>query len=303
MPVAPYSLPRGVAASVIASALFGVLYFMAPSLRPLSAEAVWGARVVIAVPFLLVLLTVSRQLLGFREIGARIKRQPVFALSVLLSGVLLAPQLWLFAWAPMNGRGLQAALGYFLLPLVLVVQGRFLYKDRLKWWHWLAVAIAAIGVVFQIAHVGEISWETVLVALGYPLYFGVRRALGLATTAGLAWELLIVSPLALFMLGRDLIGHDVVAANPSLPWLIVGFGSLSAVALWLYVLASKLLPISLFGLLSYVEPALLVVAAFLLGERIDSSEYVSYAAIWLAVLVLLFGGVTRVLEERRLNIV
>lgn len=292
-------MPRGIAASLVASVLFGVVYYMAPLLRPLSAEAVWGARVVIAVPFLFALLALSRQMTSFTLIAARMKSQPIFILGVIASGLLLAPQLWLFAWAPMNGRGMQTALGYFLLPLVLVVQGRFLYKDALKWWHWLAVGIAAIGVGFQVVHVGEISWETLLVALGYPLYFGVRRALGLATTGGLLWELIVMAPLALFALGRELLGHGVVAENPNLPWLLVVFGLLSAIALWLYVLASKLLPISLFGLLSYVEPALLVVVAFLLGERIDPAEYITYAAIWLAVLVLLVGGIARLLDERR----
>lgn len=289
-------MPRGIAASVAASVLFGAVFFVAPLLRPLSAEAVWGARVVVAVPFLIALLAVSRQLSAFGAIAQRIKARPVFVLGVLASGLLLAPQLWLFAWAPMNGRGLQTALGYFLLPLVLVVQGRVLYKDKLAWWHWLAVGIAAVGVGFQIVHVGEISWETLLVALGYPLYFGVRRALGLATTGGLLWELVVVLPVALFLLGRELPG--AVTARPNLLWLIAGFGLLSAIALWLYVLASKLLPISLFGLLSYVEPALLVVVAFLLGERIDPAEYLTYAAIWLAVLVLLVGGIIRLRDER-----
>ena len=279
--------------------MFGVLYFVAPLLEPLPGSAVWAVRTVLSIPVVLGVLVATRQLGAFTAIAARIRARPVFLLAVLACGALFGVQLWLFAWAPMNGRGLQTALGYFLLPLVMVLVGRFLYHDRLQWWHWVAVALATVGVSLQIYQVGSLSWETLLVAFGYPAYFVLRRAFGLGDTGGLLWDFIVVSPLAVFALARELASGSAIAQNPALVWLAPLFGVLSGIALWLYVLASRLLSATMFGLLSYVEPALLVVASYLLGERISPYDFITYGAIWLAILVLLVGGVGSVRSERR----
>lgn len=292
-------MPLGVATSVGASVLFGVVFYVTPLLRPMSAEAIWATRAVIAVPFVALVLVSMRQFDTAVEVGRRMVARPLLILGVLACGLLLAAQLWLFAWAPLNDRALQTALGYFLLPLVLVLQGRLLYKDSLQWWHWLAVGLAAIGVAFQIVHVGSISWETLLVALGYPLYFGIRRALGFAHTGGLLWEFGIVLPLAVWAIVHEFITNTALPENPALVWLAPAFGLGSVAALWLFVVASRLLPISIFGLLVYLEPALLVVASYLLGERIAPLDYVTYGAIWAAILVLIVGGVARLSSANR----
>ena len=204
--------------------------------------------------------------------------------------VLLSAQLWLFGWAPLHGRGLQVALGYFLMPLLLVIVGRLLYRDRMTWWQWLAAGIAAVGVVYEIVRVGSISWETLLVALGYPAYFVLRRTIGIAHLGGMWWELATVAPLAVIALTFEGLHGSAFAENPALWWVAPLFGLVAGVAVLLYILASRLLTMSLFGLLSYVEPALLVVASLLIGERIAADEWVTYGAIWSAVLVLVAGG-------------
>ena len=78
-------------------------------------------------------------------------------------------------WGPINGRGLQVSLGYFLLPLVMVLVGCVLYKEKLSRWQMAAVALAILGVGHEIWRIGFIAWETVYVALAYPLYFFMRR--------------------------------------------------------------------------------------------------------------------------------
>ena len=80
--------------------------------------------------------------------------------------VLTSAQLWLFLWGPMHGRGLQVSLGYFLLPLVLVLAGRFLYGEKLSWFQFVAVLLAVFGVGHEIWRLGHIAWETALVAIG-----------------------------------------------------------------------------------------------------------------------------------------
>jgi len=279
--------------------MFGGIYFITPFLAPLGGVQLWASRILLGIPTIALVLLVMRQTGLFTEILHRVKQKPTLILGLTASGALISVQLWLFAWAPLNGRGLQVALGYFLLPLVLVIVGRFLYQDNLKWWHWLAAGIAAVGVTVELFNVGGISWETLLVAFGYPLYFILRRAMGTASTGGMLWEFICVLPVAVVVMVWELTRGTSFTENPALWWLLPLFAFVASIAIWMYVLASKLLPISIFGLLSYVEPALLVVAALLIGERISENEVFTYVAIWAAVLVLLAGGIWEHLRGRR----
>lgn len=299
MSTSQYSMRSGTAVSLIASVMFAGIYFLTPALLPLTGLEVWAIRVVVTIPLIALILTMMRQMRLFTEITQRIKRRPLLILGVAAAGALVSVQLWLFSWAPLNGRALPVALGYFLLPLVLVIVGRFLYKDQLAWWHWLAAGIAAAGVIFEIVRAGGFSWETLLVCLGYPLYFILRRALGTASTGGLLLELILMVPLTIPAIVLAFTHGSAFTENPALWWSAPLLSAIAGIALWLYVLASKLVPISLFGLLSYVEPALLVGAAFLIGERIQPAEFITYGAIWLAVLVLLVGGIAEIVRGKR----
>ncbi|QYM77160.1 EamA family transporter RarD [Leucobacter luti] len=290
---------RGLLASVGSSLAFAGVYFVTPMLSPASAEAVWGIRNLIAIPMIALALLAVRQWHLATEIVHRVRRTPLLALGILACGFLVAAQLWVFSWAPLHGRGLQVALGYFLLPLVLVIIGRFLYKDRLVWWQWLAAGIAAIGVVFELIRVGGVSWETLLVALGYPVYFVLRRALGTAHLGGMFWEFVSVSLFALAFLVREIGAGTSTAANPALWWAAPLFAVWTGIALMLYISASRLLTMSVFGLVSYLEPALLVVASLLNGERIGAEEWVIYGAVWASVTVLLVGGCVALVRDRR----
>lgn len=291
---------RGVVVSVGSSLSFGLIYFLTPLLHPMSGEAVWALRALVTLPFVALVLVASREWRRVVEIGYRIRRRPVLLLGILASAALLSLQLWVFSWAPLNGRAMQVALGYFLLPLALVLVGRLIYKDRMAWWQWAAAGVAAVGVLYELLRVGGVSWETLLVCLGYPVYFVLRRSMGTGHLGGMWWEFACMLPFAIVVTVREFADGTVLAANPSLWWSAPAISLFAAFALLLYLVASRLLSMSLFGLLSYVEPALLVVASLLMGERIAPGEWFTYGAIWAAVLMLVVGGAVE-LRRRRLR--
>ena len=291
---------RGVVVSVGSSLSFGLIYFLTPLLHPMSGEAVWALRALVTLPFVALVLVASREWRRVVEIGYRIRRRPVLLLGILASAALLSLQLWVFSWAPLNGRAMQVALGYFLLPLALVLVGRLIYKDRMAWWQWAAAGVAGVGVLYELLRVGGVSWETLLVCLGYPVYFVLRRSMGTGHLGGMWWEFACMLPFAIVVTAREFADGTVLAANPSLWWSAPAISLFAAFALLLYLVASRLLSMSLFGLLSYVEPALLVVASLLMGERIAPGEWFTYGAIWAAVLMLVVGGAVE-LRRRRLR--
>lgn len=280
----------GVAGSLGASMLFATLYYYTSLLEPLSGQQIYGWRILLTAPCLALLLLAIGRWGEVREILVRLPAEPRLWLALPLSSALVGLQLWLFMWAPINGHGLDVSLGYFLLPLTLVLTGRLVFGETISRLQRLACLLAAVGVGNQLLLASSLSWPVLAVALGYPCYFVLRRKLGTASLGGLWVDLVISLPVAaLFVLGS---GEtlNLLAGNPRLTLLIAGLGALSALALGLMINASKYLSLTLFGLLSYVEPVLLVVVALLLGESIAPDQWLTYGAIWAAIVVLVLEG-------------
>ncbi|WP_409422966.1 EamA family transporter RarD [Pseudaeromonas sp. ZJS20] len=288
----------GVSVSLMGSLLFAFLYFYTGWLRPLSGEAIYGWRVLLTFPFLTLLLLVRGRWGQVVQIARRLAlggwRSGLWLLS---SAAMLGVQLWLFLWAPVNGQGLAVSLGYFLLPLTLVLTGRLLFADPVSRPQWLACGLALLGVGHALLGAGALAWPTWLVCLGYPVYFAQRRWRAIPSLGGLWWDLLLSLPVALWFA----LEHSPLELwqGGRLAWLILGLGFISAVALSCMMLAGERLSLPLFGLLSYVEPVLLVVAALLLGESLSAEQWWTYGPIWLAVALLGGEGVWRLMARRR----
>ena len=150
--------------------------------------------------------------------------------------------------------------------------------------------MAALGVINAVFQAGGFAWTSLVVCLGYPYYFVLRSKFKIDNLGGLWFDMLLMSPLALYfaLSGEGL--EQMTGLQIQLPLLIILLGVLSASALISYILASKMLSFSLFGLLGYVEPVLLVVVAFVIGETIAAQEWPTYLAIWLSLSVLALEG-------------
>ena len=250
-------------------------------------------------PFLTVFMWWSGDFKHIFAIFSRIKQQPLLLLWLLASSFLCTTQLWLFLWGPINGRGLQVSLGYFLLPLVMVLVGCVLYKEKLSTWQMAAVALAVLGVSHEIWRIGSVAWETLYVAFAYPLYFFLRRVFQTDHLGGFWWDLLLVIPISLYLAFVYSDSLQVIANFTHLIWAVLGLGFLSALGLGSYILASRYLPFVIFGLLSYLEPVLLAFASMLLGERIEAGEWLTYIPIWLAVALLVMEGCLHLRKQKQ----
>ncbi|MDD2712803.1 MAG: EamA family transporter RarD [Simplicispira sp.] len=290
---------KGIAASVLASVLFGGIYYLSPLLAPLDGEQIFGWRVLLTLPFTTLLVCWRGEGGRLRALWLQVRQAPRTALWLLASAAMLGVQLWLFMWAPLHGRALPVSLGYFLLPLMMVLTGRVFFGERLSGAHQLATALAAAGVAFELLRAGGMSWETWLVALGYPAYFVLRRRLRTDHLAGHWLDMALLVPAALWFIGRAPSSLPLLAQHPLLWALLPLLGVVSAVALALYMAASGWLPMGLFGLLSYVEPVLLVLVALLLGESLAPGQWPTYALVFTAVGVLVLDGARHGLRAHR----
>ncbi|WP_122367411.1 EamA family transporter RarD, partial [Pseudomonas coronafaciens] len=256
-----------------------------------------GWRMLLTVPCATLFMLVSGDWRRVHDVAVRLRQQPLLFFGLLLSSLLLGAQLLIFMWAPLHGRSLEVSLGYFLLPLSMILTGRVVYGEHLSYLQKVAAVFAMVGVTHELWRLGSFSWETLLVAGGYPLYFVLRRKLKTDHLGGLWFDMLLMLPISLWFISNG--QPQAIQQTPLLYLLIPLLGVISASALVSYILASRLLPFSLFGLLSYVEPILLVGVALLLGESIGRDEWLTYLPIWLAVVVLMIEGAKHMLAQRR----
>lgn len=290
---------KGVALSILASVTFGVLYFYTQFLKPLDSEQTFAWRMLATLPFLTLFMWWTGDLKHVADIFKRIFKEPWMLPWLIFSSVLCTTQLWLFLWGPINGRGLQVSLGYFLLPLVMVLVGCVLYKEKLSRWQLAAVVLAVLGVGHELWRVGSIAWETAYVALAYPLYFFMRRVLKTDHLGGFWWDLFLILPAAVYLgfIYSDSI--SLILNYTHLIWAVIGLGFFSALGLGSYILASRYLPFVIFGLLSYLEPVLLAFASMMMGERVTDAEWLTYIPIWLAVVLLVIEGCLHIFKQKR----
>lgn len=278
----------GVILAVLSNVLFGVLYAYGKWMAPLSGTQVFLWRMVMMWGCLALFLAMTGKMAEFRaEIGA-IKGIKSW-LYLLVPTPILASQLWLFMWAPVNGQSIQVSMGYFLFPLAMVLAGFLVFRERLSRLQSLAVALAAAGVAFEIYRTSGVSFATLWVCGTYPIYYVMRRKQGIRALTGLFFDLSIIAPICLiWIISTDAID---VASNGVLLAKAVGLGAISVLAMATNLQAGQLLPVSLFGMLSYLEPVLLFFLSItVLGAVFSPSMLISYGLIWLAVMCLIIQG-------------
>jgi len=278
--------------------MFALLYYYPAWLQPLVGEGAFGWRILLALPGISFYLLFSGEWRLVVSLLGQVRRRPWLWLGLPLSAFLVGIQLWLFVWAPVNGRGLPVSLGYFMMPLVMVILGRFVYGEQMSRWQVLAVIAALIGVANQVWQTGGVSWETFAVSIGYPLYFLLRRWQGNDHLGGIWCDMFLVLPVAAWFAFSEP-ARQAFNVNADLWWLVIGFGLVRSLALVFYLLSAKLLTFTLFGLLSYLVPVLVVFVSLLLGESIADEEWLTHIAIWTAGGFLVVEGVQKVIWWRR----
>ena len=280
---------KGILVSLLASFLFGYMYYFSTLLKPLSGTDIFGYRMIFTFPFVVFAVLMFKQKNALIERLKHIKNQPYFAFSYLFCGALMGFQMWLFLWAPNNGSSLSVSFGYLLLPIVMVAAGRLIFKERISTFKFIAVLIATLGVISNIVLKGGLSWEAIVICIGYTTYFSMRKALKNTDLASFCLEMLSLMPISVyFALQTDF--ASVEQSNSAIWGLLVLLGLISGTALIAYVIASNKLPMNLLGLLGYVETIMMLFVSFFIGEKIDAQSYPLFICLILSMSLVIIDG-------------
>ena len=211
----------------------------------------------------------------------------------LLGTVLLSLNWGVFVYAVSTGRATEASLGYFMLPLLTIIVGRVVFQEVLGMAQRIAVALALCAVLMQIVSFGSLPWVSLVVSSSFALYGAMRKKIEADTMQGLFIETLCMAPFALAWLwatgGAGMGQHGI-----KVDVFLLMAGIFTTAPLLTYVAASRLLPLNIVGLTSYLGPSLqLLVAQTLLGESIDLVTAFSFALVWLGVLLVSGQGVMK----------
>jgi chloramphenicol-sensitive protein RarD len=263
-----------------AYALWGVLPIYFKAIAAVAAVDIVAHRVLWSLPFLALLLFVGS---GWSDVRQAIRRRKTLLL-LLLTAVLIATNWLLYVYAVTSGQILAGSLGYYLNPLVNVVLGRFILKERLSWLQWAAVAIAAAGIMALIGGALDQLWISLTLAVTFATYGLLRKIAKVEPVAGLAIETALWFPVALAWLAwRYASGTPSFGSTTSESALLLLAGIVSTIPLLLFTGAARRLPYSTLGMLQFVAPTLqFLLAVLLYGEPFTRAHAIAFGAIWTA---------------------
>jgi len=215
----------------------------------------------------------------WQELLAHPKRIAV----LMISSVLIASNWLIYVWAVNNGHMVEASLGYYINPLVNVVLGLLILRERLRPLQWLAVAMAALGVALQLITLGEFPWVSIALALSFGSYGLLRKQAPVAALPGLVVETWLLLPLALVWLlffGSGPSTEPAFWTTLDALWLVAA-GPVTLVPLLCFNAAARHLPYSTLGFLQYITPTLLLIlAVWVFHEPFPADRQLAFICIW-----------------------
>ncbi|MET4589253.1 EamA family transporter RarD [Arthrobacter sp. 754] len=261
------------------------LYFFA--LMPAGAVEIVANRVVWSLVFCALLITVTR---SWRTLAAAFRDRSVFW-TLALAAALIAVNWLTYTYSVTTGQAVEASLGYFINPLVSVLLGVFILKERLRPLQWAAVGIGFIAVGVLAVSYGKLPWIALTLAVSFGLYGFVKKRVGPKADAvtSLSVETIVLAPLAAAtMVFLGLSGAATLTSHGAGHfWLLLASGVLTAVPLLFFGASARRLPLTTIGLLQYVAPVLqFIVALVVFQEAMTTSRWIGFGVVWLALLVL-----------------
>ena len=280
---------RGVAAMVACCVIWGLSPVYYRLLDHLPAADILAHRTIWSLVFFLgVLLVQPRAGLVLRALGEKGQ-----ARWIVLAALLVSVNWFLFIVAIQIDRVTETSLGYYILPLVSVLFGLVLFGERLARLQWLAVALAATGVVVLTIGLGAAPWISMVLAMSFGIYGVLKKQVATGPVVSVTAEVLVIAPVAVLWLA--LFGQ-MGLPDPGTLGLLVLSGPMTAGPLILFSYAAKRVRLATLGLIQYLNPSLqLLLAVAVFGEPLGPAHAIAFPLIWLA--LALYSWVA-VREER-----
>ena len=281
---------------LIASTLFGTgaLYWVqtkpASSIDVLAHRGVWTS----LIAFLILLA------MGRLSSTLRLLQNGKTLGIMVLAAIAIAINWGTFLYAVMNGKATEASLGYFMSPILMIVAGIVIFRETPTRSQRVAIVMAVLAIFVQLIAVGGIPLISLGMSLSFALYSILRKCVAVEAVQGLFTETMLLMPFGLgWILTHD--GASLGSYGWSTDIFLMGSGILTSLSLVSHVAASRLLPASTMGLLSYLGPSIqLIVALFILGESISLLTLSAFIIVWCGLAFIVMDNIRRYRKLRKI---
>ena len=274
----------GLLFGISAYSLWGAFPLYWPLLEPASALEIVSHRAVWTLVFCFMVLAATKAL---KSTLATLK-QPKITARLFLTSILISINWLVYIWATNNEHVVEASLGYYINPLIIIGFGVILLKEKMRPLQWVAVTIASIGVLVLTIDYGRLPWIALVLAISWGSYGLIKKQLGLGALEGLAIETLISAFFYLAYLvyignqGTGQFGHSW-----GLTILLISAGAVTAIPLLLFNGSTNRLPFTTIGLLQYITPTLqFSVGVWVRHEDMPTARWIGFLIIWVALTTL-----------------
>ena len=290
--------PRGLAAGAAAFTIWGLFPVYLYPLRGVPALQVIAHRIIWSCLFLVAWLLLRGELGDLRATLAR----PALLARLALTATLISINWLVYVWAVTHSHVVDTSLGYYINPLVNVLLGVIVLRERLNRAQWTAIGLAALAVLYLALLAGRPPWIAGTLAVSFSLYGFVRKVISVEALPGLTTETLLLMPLAAgYLAWCQWAGSGALTTQVAgVAALLIGSGLITAIPLFLFAYGARLLPYSTVGVLQYIAPSLqLLCGVVLYRESFGPARAAGFALIWAALLIYAVDGLWRARSAAR----
>lgn len=286
----------GVWCGIIAYSLWGILplywrlLITVPPLQILAHRIIWS--------FIFMILIVVGSGSGKALAAVLTDKKKLF--FMFLCGFVISVNWFTYIYAVNTGHVIEASMGYFINPLVVVLLGVTVLKEKLSRWQLTALILAAVGVLIIATQYGRVPWIAIFLAATFAAYGLIKKMAKVDSITGLTLETFIVMPIALlYLLNLESLGSGAMGSSPlSIQLILAGAGVVTATPLILFARGVEKTTFSMMGILQYIAPTLtLLLGVFVFKEHFSSIHLISFCFIWAALIIFTLAN-TGLLKEQ-----
>jgi chloramphenicol-sensitive protein RarD len=290
---------RGFLAALAALVSWGLLPIYWKQLEGLAPLQILCHRIIWSLLFVMLIITMQKKWGAVRKTF----KSPKLILLLMISGLTIGANWFVYIWAVNSDRVIEASLGYYVNPLVSVFLGVIFLKEKLGSLQWMAIFLATAAILYQIIHIGVVPLAALSLAFTFGFYGLIRKIAEVESLVGLFIETLFLILPASFYLFVYLSDVPFLAGQTSMQniWLI-GTGVITSLPLIGFAYGARRLPLSFLGIMQYIPPTLsFLLGYFLYKEPFTMPQFITFICVWIALVMFTVDNVRQWRKIQRSN--
>lgn len=274
---------HGVIYGIIAYTLWGLLPLYWKILKAVPAYEILAHRVIWSFGFVLLIVIVT----GNRNEILNILKDKKCMMYIIMCSILISVNWYIYIWSVNSNHIVEASMGYYINPLMSVLLGMIVLKEKLNVNQYIALGIAAFAVILLVIIYGSVPWVSLALAISFGLYGLCKKMVRAEATVGLAIETLILAPIALgFLLFTGFQGNGAFGSSSTVTILLALSGIATATPLIFFAKSAKQVKLSTLGFLQYISPTIsLILGVFVYKEHFSLVDLLTFGLIWIALII------------------